>query len=577
MNRLFQKFPLHFYLLITIGFSLSFCTGPETRMADEKTINAYETELGLLIDTINKLQVREKPAEFISLYVQTKQILDLLPDTSKIKYSASWKLIPKLDEVGAYEEAIKQSWKYLGHVELKNRGRTENDELNVYGLLAGMYNAIGKSDSSNIVYHLAIRKSMHHPDELRLSGPLNNMGLYFDNRGNYDSALVYFNLADSVLNADADKSDYWKKFHGTVRNNMANVYFDLGEFEKAKIYYQENFDLYKNLENEIGLIYSGISLVNANTALGICEGQEEALNAMSVKLNPLDFPQKANFNLYLWEVYSKLFQCTGDINNAFHYEQKRMHLKDSLHSTKEILIAKSNSQLSNYSANKFKHQLRVEKGEHEKDKLTASLRLWIIILIALGVTITPAILYYYYKQRIQQHAEKAKSHLSNQLLAEEKLKAQNQEKQFLDLELEYKKKDLADMAISISLKQEWAKKLNDQIIVIESLKGYKRSREIKKLKDEIRNVVYVDKKLEHFQKNIDTLSNEFYDKLYNQHPDLSKTERRFCTYFKLKMDTAQIAHLQNIDPSSVKVTKYRLKKKLKLQPDQKLESYLQSF
>ena len=529
------------------------------------------------MNQIRDLEIKERTGEFITLYIQIQQILDILPDTSKLQITTRLELIPRLDEVGAYEEAIRQSWEYLDHVELKNTGRTENDGLKIYGLLAGMYNAIGNSDSAYFVYQLAIQKSKHHPDELRISAALNNMGLYFNNLEKYDSALVHFILADSVLTSHSDKTDYWKKFHGTVRSNMANLYFDLGEYEKAKILYQEMFDYYKNLGIEIGEIYSGISLVRANIGLGICEGQEEFLNSMSLKLDPLDFSQKLDFNLYLWEVCSKLWQCTGDINKAFIYEQKRMQLKDSLHNRKEIAIVQSNSQLSDYASEQLIHQLQIEKAEHEKDKQLARLRLWIIILMTLGAILTPFSFYYYYKQRLRLQAERSERHNTNRLLTEEKVKTNEQEKRLLGIELENKKKDLADMAISLSQKQEWATELNQHLLIIESSKGNKRSRELIKLKDNVRSQIYVNKQTDLLRENIDALCTEYYEKLREEFPSLTKTEIKLCSFIRLKLSIAQIAHLQHIDTASVVVGRYRLKKKLGLGTDENLDKFLQSF
>jgi len=217
-------------LLLALCLLLSFCTGPKTEPPDEKAIQGYEIELDSLMNQIKDIDIKESPDEFISLYIKTLQVLDILHDTNKLQGDIRLNLIPKLDEVGAYEEAIKQSWEYLDRVELKNTN-TEKEGLGIYGLLAGMYNATGNSDSAYIVYHLAVQKSKHHPNKLRFSAALNNMGLYFNNLEKYDSALIYLILADSVLTAHPDKSDYWKKFHGTVRNNMANIYIDLGEYE----------------------------------------------------------------------------------------------------------------------------------------------------------------------------------------------------------------------------------------------------------------------------------------------------------------------------------------------------------
>jgi len=555
---------------------LLFCSGPISETLDEQAINEYEIELDTLLNQIRKIPGKKRPTEFITLYIQIQQILDILPDTSNLQDATRLELIPRLDQVGAYEEAIKQSWEYLDRVELKNTN-TEKDGLEIYGLLAGMYNAIGNSDSAYIVYQLAIQKSKHHPDELRVSTSLNNMGLYFNNLEKYDSALIHLILADSVLTAHPDKSDYWKKFHGTVRNNMANIYIDLGEYEKAKILYQEMFDFYKNLGPEMGEVYSGISLVNANIGLGICKEQEEFLNAMSFKLDPLEFSQKLDFNLYLWEVYTNLYQCIGDINNAFFYQQKSMHMKDSLSKRKEIAIVQSNSQLSNFTSEHFKHQLQIEKAEHEKDKQTARLRLWIIMLMTLGAILTPISFYYYYKQRLRLQAERSERHKTNRLLSEEKVKTNEQEKRLVEIELENKKKDLADMAISLSQKQEWASELNQHLQIIESSKGSKRSREFMKLKESVREQIYVSKQTDLLRENINALSVGYYEELREKFPSLTKTEIKLCSFIRLKLTISQIAHLQHIDSSSVVVGRYRLKRKLELGTDQNLDEFLQTL
>ena len=569
----YKKIHGHLLILIAFSFLLSCSFNNSTKLQDEEAITENEILLDSLIQKINKLNVKVSSSEFIILYTKAIETLDRLPDTNKLQGDLRVELIPKLDEVGAYEEAIKQSWKYLDYVELKDES-AEGDGLLVYGLLAGIYNAIGNIDSAYIVYELAVRESTYHPDELQLSSALNNMALFFNNLGSVDSALVHFNLADSVLNAYPDKTDYWKKFHGTVESNIANLYFDLGEYEKAKMQYQQMFELYKKLGIDKGIIYSGISIVRSNIELGNCKGQEEFLNTMSMKLNPQNFSQKLDFNLYLWEVYINLYLCTGDINNAFFYQQKSIHLKDSLNKIKEEAIIKSNSQIRNFTTKQFNYQLQVEKAERKKDEQTAGLRFWIILLIALIITITSIILIIYNRQRSRLQNEKTKVVQSKRLLTEEKLKTRNQEKHLLELELDFKKKDLADMAMSISQKQDWATKLIKKVELIESLRGNKRANEFKELKKEIQGQVNIDKELSLLNQNIDNLNKEFYNNLKSRFPDLSKTEVKLCSFIKLKLSNAQVAQLQNIDPSSVKVSRYRLKKKLGLGPNQNLDEFL---
>lgn len=574
---LLKKIPYLLPLLLALILLLSFCTGRKTKSLTENTISLYKSQLDSLIQKIIELQAKEYPAEFMSLYIESLHILDILPDTSTYLDDFRWELIPKLDEVGAYEEAINQSWNYISRGELKNDIKYMNRCLIVYGRMAGLYNNIGKTDSAQIVYHMAIEKARHNLDELRITGSLNNMGMFFHDLENYDSAMVYYQMADNILRAYPGKSDFWKRFHGNVKNNLANVFEEWGEYEKVIKYQQENVYLYDSLGSKIGVINASISMANANIELGNYEGQEDLLDRMSRKLDPLDFSMKSDFNLYLWSVYFKYYRETGDLESAIEYLQKHSHLSDSLQRRKEDLISQSNSQLSTFASEHFKHQLQIKKAEHEIDKQRFRMLMWIIILIVLGAIVILTILVNNYKQRIRLQTEKAKRHNTDRLLAEEQIKAREQEKRLSDIDMENKKKDLADLAISLSLKKEWATELNQHLQIIESSKGNKRSRELIKLKNNVRSQIYVNKQTDLLRENINALSAEYYEKLRKEFLSLTKTEIKLCSFIRLKLTIAQIATLQNIDTASVVVGRYRLKKKLGLYTNQNLDEFLQSF
>jgi G3E family GTPase len=147
----------------------------------------------------------------------------------------------------------------------------------------------------------------------------------------------------------------------------------------------------------------------------------------------------------------------------------------------------------------------------------------------------------------------------------------------VEIELGNKKKDLADMAISLSQKKEWATELNQHLQIIESSKGNKRSRELIKLKNNVRSQIYVNKQTDLLRENIDALSAEYYEKLREKFPSLTKTELKLCSFIRLKLTIAQIADFQNIDTASVIVGRYRLKKNLELDTDQNLDEFLQLF
>ena len=66
----------------------------------------------------------------------------------------------------------------------------------------------------------------------------------------------------------------------------------------------------------------------------------------------------------------------------------------------------------------------------------------------------------------------------------------------------------------------------------------------------------------------------FYDSLISKCSSLTETELRHCMFIKLHMQTKEIARILNIDPRSVQTARYRIKKKLNLDEDQDLRSFL---
>lgn len=294
-------------------------------------------------------------------------------------------------------------------------------------------------------------------------------------------------------------------------------------------------------------------------------------------MDTMAYPNKPINTLYLYEVFIKYYSRKNDYHEAFAWQQKRNLLADSLDAEQRKVRENTLGQLTSLESKRFEDALTLERTTREREQRESQLRLWIIILISIGTAVIISILYFYYRQRLRLHKKEANLFETERQLSEEKLRTREQEKKLLDMQLEYKKKDLADLALSLSQKQEWATELVKTIEKLESVKGHQRSREIKRIKEEVRGQVYVNEELEILQQNFDSISAEFYDKLRTLFPDITKTEKRMCSYIRLNLSNAQIAQLQNIDPESARTGRYRLKKKLNLPDGLDLETFLQKL
>lgn len=76
------------------------------------------------------------------------------------------------------------------------------------------------------------------------------------------------------------------------------------------------------------------------------------------------------------------------------------------------------------------------------------------------------------------------------------------------------------------------------------------------------------------KKHFNAIHTGFFDELVKLHPSLSEAELRHCIFIKLHMQTKEIAKILHIDPRSVQVSRYRIKKKMSLDENVDLRDYL---
>jgi len=96
---------------------------------------------------------------------------------------------------------------------------------------------------------------------------------------------------------------------------------------------------------------------------------------------------------------------------------------------------------------------------------------------------------------------------------------------------------------------------------------------------EIHNLLesYINQEDNTFEIQMDELHQEFYQNLKESHPDLSTNDLRLCAYLKLGFNSKEIADFLNIQPSSVYISRSRLRKKLDLDSEQDLHDFLNKY
>jgi ligand-binding sensor domain-containing protein/DNA-binding CsgD family transcriptional regulator len=98
-----------------------------------------------------------------------------------------------------------------------------------------------------------------------------------------------------------------------------------------------------------------------------------------------------------------------------------------------------------------------------------------------------------------------------------------------------------------------------------------------KLNKSIVKEVNTDKSWKDLEKHIKNVHFDFLKRLKEKHPTISPRELDLSTYLLMNMSTKEIAEIMNISSGGVEVSRYRLRKKFKLNKKEDLTGYLMSI
>ncbi len=161
-------------------------------------------------------------------------------------------------------------------------------------------------------------------------------------------------------------------------------------------------------------------------------------------------------------------------------------------------------------------------------------------------------------------------------LNKENLKLENLEKERLKEKLYYKSKDLTDFGIEISRKKEFTEQIYKKLSILKEQNGNR----VTALNEVIlftKSHLQIDKELNLFQTNIDSVNHEFTTWLRSDFPSLTNNDVQLASLLRLKLSTKEIAVIKNISPDSVKVLRYRLRKKLNIPARANLSQFFQDI
>jgi tetratricopeptide (TPR) repeat protein len=374
--------------------------------------------------------------------------------------------------------------------------------------------------SSTILYSMAqiLSVKLLKDDLISAENKLNEIIEFYE-----DQKIKLSDLPNSLLTRN----------YGYVFSIMGAYYQSKKQYGKAIKNLEKAIVIFKSFPVEINVTRSRLS----ECYLAIDEidiAEEIALENLNFK-NLSDREKRYNFR-----VLEKIYKKTKK-------DQKLIKIKDSL-----ILISSgSNSSKIIKSLNDLETQILLSNSARE---LNESNYLYVLIIgsvILFFSLITIRINYNYQKEKgTRLELEKDK----------------------VTQELNQKNRELVSKANFIIQRNDYLKNIQKKISSPQKTEHYSS----KMLVNELNRVINSEKSYDEFDRMFINVYPNFYNKL-NQINKLSQTDLRLASYIKMNHNNNEIANISGISLRTVESQRYRLTKKLNLDKNQDLNSFLMTL
>ena len=399
-----------------------------------------------------------------------------------------------------------------------------------------------------------------------------NLGHYFEKAGVYDSAFYYQNKALSLYESVDDKAGM-----AIIYDNLGSIHEDLEQYDEAFRYFMLSARYDSISENKAALV---ISLNNIGDSYRKREQYEAGLVYTH---RALDLANALGLSYQTRSAYrdlAKNYSITGRMDLAFAYMDSIYDLNERIFSTQTA------GQIANLQTLYGMKQKEQEIALLESQRRVAQNTRNSIIIGALGLIGFAGILIVQQRNRSKKDkqffaAEKAldKEKLKNIQLKEKALEAELENKQLkeeqLHQELESRSQELTTKALHIIQKNKLLKDLRSEIKDIHrdaKTKGQQKA--LKKVTGLIDSGFRFDKDWDEFVTVFDQVHTDFFDRLKTHCPNLTAAELRLCSLIRLNLNSKDMAMILAISQDSLRISRYRLRKKLGLEKGDNLTNHI---
>ena len=452
-------------------------------------------------------------------------------------------------------------------LEAKNLAEKHEKQKELAIVLDGLgmlYYNLGDKKKCAEYYFSSLKIAEQLADKNMICLTLSRIGLLYNDQKDYDKADEYLkrsleitrelnnqegiasnlnNLANVSMNkADFPQSiNYLKEALNITRKtdnplleashylNIGKVYFKTKNFPAAMQYYERALDLFIKTGNmakiancrlsigEVELAARNYSVANEHISQALSISQEKGLKELIYRS---------------YQLFHQLSLSEKDTAQAYKFTILENQWKDSL------ALGENKQSLARMELQyHFDKKEQTDRAEREKRTI---LNTAVIIALILSIIIILLIM-----NQLRLRAKKSKL-----------------EKEGLEKDLDFKKKELTLNVMSLMKKTEMLTELYHKIVQFGKEATQDETRHaLKRVEKELQKTSEEDT-LKEFSLRFKEIHKDFYDTLLKRFPDLTPSDLKLCAFLRLNMTTKEISELTGQRLNTLENARYRLRLKL---------------
>jgi len=395
-------------------------------------------------------------------------------------------------------------------------------------------------------------------DTVYVASMYNNISMVYQKVNNIELGIKNAQKGIDILrkkkNLNQEEEYYIHYFSG----NLATYFIEQQDYLKAEKLLAAELEFCKDRE-----VYYKDAIASSRRLIDIytITGEKQKHNAVINFLINLEPKIKSiHYKIATNEILQSYYLKMDDLQNLKMVSKRMESLQREQNSISEKKLHKVSDALYQYVLKKI-----YEEYDHKMDDNKK--RNWFLLVLALFIVLFLIWLIWYTKKKNKTEKE---------LLEQQKLLLEDNKK-LLEKDVQLQKEKNKNLHLSLNLKIETEKALLENLKKIRRTKKTDVEESLKELQFKINNLIQIDNKNYDFM-NESSLENKlFTEKLSHQFPCLTEQELNLCVYFKLNLSSKEVSLLEGITSGSVRVYKTKIKSKIGLGKEQKLDDFLNTI